>query len=83
MYHGVPHMSAINLDEYVALAIALGRSGGARSRALQQGVKEQRLSTKLFDTKRWVLDWERAISGMWDDYRSDHEGRRYHIVLAR
>jgi predicted O-linked N-acetylglucosamine transferase (SPINDLY family) len=76
-------MSAINLEEYVALAIALGHSRGSRSRALQQGVKEQRLSTKLFDTKRWVFDWERAISGMWDDYRSDPHGKRYHIVLAR
>lgn len=76
-------MAAINLDEYVALAIALGRAGGARSRRLQEEIRKQRLSTKLFDTGRWVLDLERAISGMWDDYRTGHGPKRSHIVLAR
>lgn len=71
--------AAINLEEYKAQAIAIGRRR-ALAKKQQQQVREQRLSTPLFDTKRWVRDWERILYGIWDAFTAD-SAARFHIVL--
>jgi protein O-GlcNAc transferase len=80
---GLPHLAARSLDEYVALAAALGRAP-ARRLALRAVLRGAQWHAPLFDTRRWVRAWERALSALWDVHAARRAGAAApHIVLAR
>ena len=66
-FPGVPHMAALTLEEYVAQGVALGRRR-RRTDRLKRAIQQQRVDSVLFDTQRWVRDWERLLAVVWDTY---------------
>lgn len=65
---GLPELIAPNLAAYVELAIGLAGDGG-RLASLRQRLAENRLTTPLFDTERYVRDLERAYERLWTRHR--------------
>lgn len=51
--------------EYEARAVELGLDGAKRA-ALRSRLEAARLSCPLFDTRRWVRDFERVLFRMWE-----------------
>jgi len=43
-------------------------------------LEEKRLTSPLFDTKRWVRDWEIAIQMIWKNYEDGKDFQRYPII---
>ena len=60
-FPGVPHMAALTLEEYVTQGVALGRRR-RRTDRLKRAIQLQRVDSPLFDTQRWVRDWERLLA---------------------
>lgn len=56
------------MADYVAKAVALA-SDIDRLRALQDKVRQNRVESALFDTHRWVLNWQALLSEIVQDYR--------------
>ena len=50
--------------EYEELAVALGRNPVQRAR-LRKKLQGQRLTCELFDTEKWVADFERVLWALW------------------
>jgi len=69
LFSDVPHMSVPTLEAYVQHAVALGRNRKAAAR-LKEAMREQRIDSPLFDTQRWVRDWERGARMLWDTFTS-------------
>jgi hypothetical protein len=61
---GLPELAVSSGDEYVALAITLGRDR-PRLAALKQHLLERRLSSPLFDSERFTRDLEALYLRMW------------------
>lgn len=57
-----------SMADYVAKAVALA-SNIDRLRALQDKVRQNRVESALFDTHRWVLNWQALLSEIVQDYR--------------
>eukprot|EP00698_Gefionella_okellyi_P020991 TRINITY_DN6687_c0_g1_i1.p1 TRINITY_DN6687_c0_g1~~TRINITY_DN6687_c0_g1_i1.p1 ORF type:complete len:642 (-),score=139.37 TRINITY_DN6687_c0_g1_i1:1964-3604(-) len=77
---GVPELVAPSLTEYEAIAVELGLDPQRRSE-LRSRVAERRESGALFDTERWVGNWERVMPLVWD-LKAAGKGAQ-HVVLAR
>ncbi|KAJ1486105.1 hypothetical protein T484DRAFT_1790997 [Baffinella frigidus] len=76
LFSDVPHMSVPTLEAYVQHAVALGRDRKAAApppkaaARLKEAMREQRIDSPLFDTQRWVRDWERGARMLWDTFTS-------------
>ena len=55
---GAPELAVDSWEEYEELAVSLG-TNAARLAALHSRLSAGRASSPLFDTRRWVRDWER------------------------
>ena len=42
--------------------------------SLRHHVRHQRWDSPLFDTARWISDWERGLKMLWDAHVSQAEG---------
>ena len=74
---GLPELIATSLDHYAALAIGLAQDP-AGLKALKSKVSAQRACSPLFDTRRFVRDFESLLAGLAEDY-----AKRYrHPVMA-
>ena len=69
---GIGELVASDVDQYVELAVALGREP-ARAHALKRRLLEARSVSRLFDTPALVRELEDAYRAMWLECR---EGRR-------
>ncbi len=59
------HMVASSLEDYEERAVALGLDGERRG-ALRAALCAARETCPLFDTERWVADFDRALAKMWE-----------------
>ena len=69
---GLPEWIACDPTEYIAKAVALAadRAGLA---ALHQGLRQQALSSPMFDAPRFARHFEAALWGMWENKdRTEH-----------
>lgn len=65
---GCPELSVSTLDEYAAFAIEVGNNLEAL-RALQHKVCANRAVQPLFNTAKWVHDFDRLLLAMAEDHR--------------
>lgn len=59
------HMVVRSQAEYEERAVELGLDSGRRQ-ALRAALLARRATCPLFDTRRWVRDFERVLTRMWD-----------------
>uniref|UniRef100_A0A7S1G9A1 protein O-GlcNAc transferase n=1 Tax=Bicosoecida sp. CB-2014 TaxID=1486930 RepID=A0A7S1G9A1_9STRA len=64
-----PELIAASLDDYQERAIAFGQDVAALRR-LQAKVQGNRTTTPLFNTRKWVHDFDRLLRGMAADHRA-------------
>lgn len=57
-------MVAHTADDYVEMAVHLGLNEGARL-ALRKEIEERKTACALFDTERWVSDFQMGLDEMW------------------
>jgi len=70
---GIPEMIVDSLQEYEDRAVdwALDyQKGGRKLRDIRDRLERNRLTSPLFDTKRWVRDWEIAMQMVWENYEN-------------
>uniref|UniRef100_A0A7S4ULL8 protein O-GlcNAc transferase n=1 Tax=Guillardia theta TaxID=55529 RepID=A0A7S4ULL8_GUITH len=82
---GLEEMIGRTLDEYENLAVALGRNP-RKLLEIRHRLRHERWNSSLFDTRRWMEDWEKGITMLWSAYVGRAEGmihRNMHVVLAR
>ena len=72
---GHPDWVAADHADYVAKAVAFA-SDPVRLAALRSGLREQVLSSPLFDAPRFARNFENALWGMWKRYQADHGSRQ-------
>jgi len=68
---GIPEMIVGSLREYEERAVEWAldyQKGGRKLRDIRDRLEGKRLTSPLFDTKRWVRDWEIAIQMIWKNY---------------
>eukprot|EP01127_Copromyxa_protea_P017687 TRINITY_DN542_c0_g1_i5.p1 TRINITY_DN542_c0_g1~~TRINITY_DN542_c0_g1_i5.p1 ORF type:complete len:544 (+),score=103.03 TRINITY_DN542_c0_g1_i5:876-2507(+) len=68
---GVPELIARDLEDYEEKAISLAKDsirGGDQLKQLRKKIEEGRQTSPLFDTLRWVADWQRAMKEIWKNY---------------
>eukprot|EP00293_Proteomonas_sulcata_P016810 CAMPEP_0184296894 /NCGR_PEP_ID=MMETSP1049-20130417/7842_1 /TAXON_ID=77928 /ORGANISM="Proteomonas sulcata, Strain CCMP704" /LENGTH=97 /DNA_ID=CAMNT_0026606351 /DNA_START=129 /DNA_END=422 /DNA_ORIENTATION=+ len=80
LFHSVTHMQVPTLEAYVHQAIALGRKRHV-TKVMKETIAEQRMDTPLFDTQRWVRDWERGASLLWEKF-TETDSINSHIILS-
>lgn len=61
---GLPELVTHTLDDYIATAVALGQDR-ARLQALRQRLEQGRDQSPLFDTPRFVRDFEDVLESVW------------------
>ena len=71
---GLEQWVASSKDEYVAKAIALAGDHAGLA-ALRSGLREQVLSSPLFDAPRFARNFENALWGMWQRYQAGQDSR--------
>ena len=49
------------------------RLGSCKLKQLRAKLERNRLTMPLFDTLRWVRDFERSLEAMWEIYASGHD----------
>ncbi len=64
---GLNDLVTKSIDEYRALALELGRNGNTLG-SIRNRLKNNRLSSRLFDTKRFAVDLEALLRAMWQEY---------------
>lgn len=65
---GLPELIAETLDLYESMAVDLGRDG-ERLAALKTRLERNRTTHPLFDTPRYVRNFERALETVWSRHR--------------
>lgn len=71
-------MVVSNHREYEELAVALG-SNTARRHRLRAKLEAARLTCPLFDTERWVRDFESIFMKMWDIHCEGNGPRTFEL----
>jgi protein O-GlcNAc transferase len=77
---GLAHMVARSLDEYQDLAVALVNNRHALLR-VRKRLRRERWESPLFDTRRWMRDWERGVSMLWDAHAGARSSRQHQPPL--
>jgi len=73
---GVTDLIMESLEEYEEKAVELATdqlNGGKKLADIRTRVRESRMTSPLFDTKRWVRDWQVAMEMIWDKYEKDEK----------
>jgi len=68
---GIPEMIVGSLKEYEETAVEWAldyQNGGRKLSDIRERLERNRLTSPLFDTKRWVRDWEIAMEMIWKNY---------------
>jgi FkbM family methyltransferase len=68
---GLPDWVAVDKDNYVAKAVAF-TSNLERLAALRAGLRQQVLTSPLFDAPRFARNFEDALWGMWQAWSATH-----------
>jgi protein O-GlcNAc transferase len=58
---------ANSIEEYEQLAVTLAQDPQLRSQ-LRSKIAKKRTTAPLFDTKRWVRNFERGLKEIWNNY---------------
>lgn len=69
-------MVVASMAEYEERAVELGNDL-RKLRALQRRLREARTTCALFDTQRWVRNFDRALMSMWDVYAAGQAPRSF------
>ena len=85
---GLPSLVAITEQDYHSIALSLVPNGpvpGRRLRRLQATTMQARESSAVFDTARWVLHLDRALSAAWDSDvvgwgKADKKGTSFRVT---
>ena len=77
---GLAHLVARSLDEYQDLAVALVNHRHALLR-VRKRLRRERWESPLFDTRRWMRDWERGVSMLWDAHAGARSSRQHQPPL--
>ena len=62
---GLDELVCRDRGEYAKLAAALVANKSALA-ALSRKVRSKKMTSMLFDTRRWVRDWERTLMSLWE-----------------
>ena len=66
---GLPELVAASTDEYIRKAVELASKRHEVER-MKTYLRDERSSIALFDTKRWVGNFEKALELMWQDFET-------------
>jgi len=80
---GVPEMVVGSLREYEERAVEWAldaESGGNKLKNVREKLGKNRLTSPLFDTKRWVRDWERGMELIWKIH--EEGGKPTHVTVS-
>jgi predicted O-linked N-acetylglucosamine transferase (SPINDLY family) len=69
---------ASSWEDYVNLAVELGNDK-AKYKELRKRLEDSRKESPLFDTRRWVKNWESAILTMVSNYDQDKEFKNVYV----
>lgn len=78
---GMPELVCVDLESYVARAIALAQDSAAR-RALRGKLLEQRTVAPLFDTDLFTRNLERGIAAAWDNHLAGQPPRMIDLAAS-
>ncbi|WP_017721012.1 O-linked N-acetylglucosamine transferase, SPINDLY family protein [Kamptonema formosum] len=76
---GLPELIAGDLREYETMAVRLGKNAGELQQ-LREKLAANRLTYPLFDTRRFVINLEKAYRAMWEIYAA---GGKPQMILVR
>lgn len=76
---GLPELVVNSLDEYREFAVSLAKDGD-RLKQLKEKLIKNRETAPLFDTKRFVKNYETALFTMWETFRSGKKPEQIKIV---
>ncbi|MBU6474804.1 MAG: hypothetical protein KGQ70_02455, partial [Alphaproteobacteria bacterium] len=75
---GLPELVAHSLEEYEALALQLAQNP-EQLKALREKLAKNRLTTPLFDIKRYVENLESAYETMWGIWQAGEPPRAFRV----
>jgi len=75
---GCPEMVVDNHTEYEDLAVRLALDHAYRV-SLRKKLEEKRLSSPLFDTKKWVTNLEKVFLKMWDIHAQGKDPQTFEV----
>lgn len=79
---GCPLTIARDGSEYVMLGSRIAASERAED-IVRECLGRGRTEGRLFDTERWVRDWERMTRMLWDAHGGFGSQAKYHILTAK
>ena len=75
---GLSELIMPDLETYEQTAIRLAENPKELA-AVKRKLEENRTAWPLFDTKRWVRNWEKALRMMWERYEAGEEPGRIEV----
>lgn len=79
---GLPELVVNSLDEYKELAVSLAKDAD-RLKQIKEKLIKNRETAPLFDTKRFVRNYEKALSAMWETFKAGKKPEQIQVVEDR
>lgn len=76
---GLPELVVNSLDEYKELAISLAKDAD-RLKQLKDKLIKNRETAPLFDTARFVRNYEKALAAMWETFRAGKKPEQIQVI---
>jgi protein O-GlcNAc transferase len=76
---GLPELVASSTDSYVDIAVELAHDR-PRVEAMKRHLRENQKELDLFNTKKWVTNFEKGLQLMWEDFETGRGPRSHHVT---